>query len=130
MLLQYGSKSNSLSPKPSDMQPESWLNSHISVHSKTVTALLTISNSRVEKKAPPTVLKNRRISGKQKVQRDTQFVFLSFTNSHRKKLNVFKPSYDHESIKNRLSKHNFSSYPPLTQFPSDNYLLYFIFFDR
>lgn len=69
--MQYGSKSNSQSPKPSDMQAESWLNSHISVHSKTMTAILTISNSRVEKKAPPTVLKNWRISGKYKVQRDT-----------------------------------------------------------
>lgn len=27
ILLQYGSKSNSLSPKPSDMQAESWLKS-------------------------------------------------------------------------------------------------------
>lgn len=127
-LLQYGSKSNSLSPKPSDMQAESWWNSHSSVNSNTVTAVLPINNSRVEKSPSYSSEKlqnfRKRFKG---ILFLSSFLLLSFTDSQWRKLNTVKPFYDNESIINRLSKHHFSSYPPLTQFPFDNYLLYFIF---
>lgn len=93
ILLQYGSKSNSLSPKPSHMQAESWLNSHSSINSNTVTATLPIKNSRVGKKPLPyssEKLKNFRKRFKE-IFFLSWFLLLSFTNSQWRKLNIVKP---------------------------------------